>query len=380
MAKGNLLQALSHWSGEPACVNVNSLQNDQQTEEITTSSPLDKSVATSTDPSLIANSAKHDASSWTTPSGFSPPTYQPVATGAQMVASPFAQQFAVPHYQYPFNVSNIIPRAANRGAPCLVRPPPRGILHNNNPVDVNRIMRGEDVRTTVMLRNIPNKMNCHELKQTIDVFVRNCYDFSYLRIDFNNGMNVGYAFINFSHPSHIAQFAMAMQHRRWDVYNSDKHAEISYATKQGIHSLIDAFRNSSVMEEHPDARPKLWFTDMDRPDLAGQERPFPPSDNHLKLQRSRDNKRSNGLYAAHRGRTQFGPPFSNNYRGPLLSAISHGYDQFSQIAYPVSVDQGADPFIGNNTQTETGYRRDSFIDNVDSRNSLQVNRLDSSYN
>lgn len=380
MTKGSLLQALSHWSVESAVVNGELLQHNQQPEQVQTPSPLDKSAATSANPSSITSSAKHDTSSWTIQSVFSPTTFQPVASSTQMVASPFAQQFVVPRHQYPFNVSNIIPRASNRGTPCLVRPPPRGILHNNNPVDVNRIMRGEDVRTTVMLRNIPNKMNCHELKQTIDVFVRGCYDFSYLRIDFNNGMNVGYAFINFSHPSHIAQFAMAMQHRRWDVYNSDKHAEISYATKQGIHSLIDAFRNSSVMEEHPDARPKLWFTDMDRPELAGQERPFPPSDNHLKLQRSRDNKRSNGLYAAHRARGQFGPPFSNNYRGPLLTAISHGYDHLSQISYPVNIDHGANPYIAHNAHAETGYRRDSSVDNADQQNGLQADHLDSPFN
>ncbi|KPI35994.1 Meiosis protein mei2 [Cyphellophora attinorum] len=46
------------------------------------------------------------------------------------------------------------------------------------------------------------------------------YDFMYLRIDFANQCNVGYAFINFATPEDIIPFALARQGRRWTIFNS----------------------------------------------------------------------------------------------------------------------------------------------------------------
>ena len=56
---------------------------------------------------------------------------------------------------------------------------------------------GMDSRTTLMIRNIPNKYTQKILMQTIDgQGFYGKYDFFYLPIDFKNRCNVGYAFIN----------------------------------------------------------------------------------------------------------------------------------------------------------------------------------------
>lgn len=56
---------------------------------------------------------------------------------------------------------------------------------------------GMDSRTTLMIRNIPNKYTQKILMQTIDAQgFYGKYDFFYLPIDFKNRCNVGYAFIN----------------------------------------------------------------------------------------------------------------------------------------------------------------------------------------
>ena len=47
----------------------------------------------------------------------------------------------------------------------------------NNVVDLNRIALGLDTRTTLMLRNIPNKVDQQMLKEYIDVTNENTYDF-----------------------------------------------------------------------------------------------------------------------------------------------------------------------------------------------------------
>lgn len=47
----------------------------------------------------------------------------------------------------------------------------------NNVVDLDRIARGLDTRTTLMLRNIPNKVDQKMLKEYIDVTNESTYDF-----------------------------------------------------------------------------------------------------------------------------------------------------------------------------------------------------------
>lgn len=50
-------------------------------------------------------------------------------------------------------------------------------LPKNNVVDLDRIARGLDTRTTLMLRNIPNKVDQQMLKEYIDVTNEKTYDF-----------------------------------------------------------------------------------------------------------------------------------------------------------------------------------------------------------
>ncbi|KAG0129801.1 hypothetical protein HOY82DRAFT_394565 [Tuber indicum] len=61
-------------------------------------------------------------------------------------------------------------------------------LHNQlqvpgkNVIDLERIERGLDTRTTVMLRNIPNKVDQQTLKEYVDTTSKAQYNFLYLRI------------------------------------------------------------------------------------------------------------------------------------------------------------------------------------------------------
>ncbi|DAA79513.1 TPA_exp: putative Meiosis protein MEI2 [Trichophyton benhamiae CBS 112371] len=174
----------------------------------------------------------------------------------------------------------------------------RNSTHNNmnqNHVDIERIRLGLDVRTTIMLRNIPNKIDQAMLKDIVDETSHGKYDFMYLRIDFANNCNVGYAFINFEDPIDIIDFAKARAGRSWNCFNSDKVAEISYATIQGKDCLVQKFRNSSVMLEHPSFRPKIFHTGTGP--MAGTEDHFPGPDNPSKMRRSVENAEHVGLFA-----------------------------------------------------------------------------------
>ncbi|KAI0481657.1 RNA recognition motif 2-domain-containing protein [Xylaria cf. heliscus] len=174
--------------------------------------------------------------------------------------------------------------------------------NNHNHVDVNRIREGTDVRTTIMLRNIPNKVDQAMLKRIVDESSWGKYDFMYLRIDFANDCNVGYAFINFVDPLDIIDFVSARGNQRWNCFKSDKVAEISYATIQGKDCLVQKFRNSSVMLEAAHYRPKLYYTlNGPCPDLVGQEEAFPEPDNQSKMKRSCENAEHVGLFTPNAG-------------------------------------------------------------------------------
>jgi hypothetical protein len=178
---------------------------------------------------------------------------------------------------------------------------------HHNVVDVDRIRHGLDVRTTIMLRNIPNKIDQAMLKEIVDETSAGKYDFMYLRIDFANNCNVGYAFINFEDPYYIIDFVEARAGYRWNRFNSDKVAEVSYATIQGKDCLVQKFRNSSVMLEHPSFRPKVGYRSFvcgnslkpcaDPSKIfhtgngaqSGTEDVFPGPDNPSKMRRSVEN-------------------------------------------------------------------------------------------
>jgi hypothetical protein len=194
----------------------------------------------------------------------------------------------------------------------------------NQPQTVNlmKIEAGIDVRTTIMLRNIPNLVDFEDLKLFLDATSEGHYDFSYLRIDFSNNLNVGYAFVNFVRPEFITNFVERRVGQEWHMYGSLKKCEVSYATIQGIDCLLAKFRNSVVMEEIPRYRPKLWYH-VDSPDLPtigglpdleaiGTEIAFPPPNNEQKRRRSRDNAGTIGLFPPRRGRGPNGP--GSDYR------------------------------------------------------------------
>ncbi|KAJ9180465.1 hypothetical protein P3X46_008703 [Hevea brasiliensis] len=139
-------------------------------------------------------------------------------------------------------------------------------------LDIDRILRGEDHRTTLMIKNIPNKYTSKMLLAAIDEQHKGTYDFIYLPIDFKNKCNVGYAFINMISPSQIIPFYQVFNGKKWEKFNSEKVASLAYARIQGKAALIAHFQNSSLMNEDKRCRPILFNTDGPN---AGDQVPFP---------------------------------------------------------------------------------------------------------
>ncbi|CAI7583376.1 unnamed protein product [Penicillium pancosmium] len=156
-----------------------------------------------------------------------------------------------------------------------------------------------------------DKSKQQHLKQVLDLTSANCYDFMYLRMgvpDFDQNQSVGYAFVNFSVPLDIMAFMEARENMCWPGFEThvEKVAEMSYATVQGREALVEKFRNSPVMLNHPDNRPKLFHTAGPH---TGRLASFPPVNNFFILAKGVDRSRRSGLY---RGP----PPGPGGPRGP----------------------------------------------------------------
>lgn len=89
-------------------------------------------------------------------------------------------------------------------------------------INLEKILDKLDNRTTLMIKNIPNKYSQQMLLAEIDENHKDQYDFFYLPIDPQNYCNMGYAFINFVVPIFILKFYEKFNGHRWDKFNSEK--------------------------------------------------------------------------------------------------------------------------------------------------------------
>jgi hypothetical protein len=113
-------------------------------------------------------------------------------------------------------------------------------------VDFRAVLQGIDRRTTVMLRNVPNKYSKAALLKLIDRNHAGAYDFFYLPIDFRNKCNLGYAFINFRDPHSIVALA-GHTHTHTHTHFRDPYSIVALAGRRhvlcgtGIHLVATLF-------------------------------------------------------------------------------------------------------------------------------------------
>ena len=141
-------------------------------------------------------------------------------------------------------------------------------------LDLDAVENGRDTRTSLMVRNIPNK---YTQQMLLSEFEENGHgpgviDFFYLPIDFKNRCNRGYAFINFVDYRDILAFHQLYFGKHWRTFNSDKICDITYARIQGKAAMLKRFENSALMEKDDEYKPLVFMSDG--PD-KGKRLPFP---------------------------------------------------------------------------------------------------------
>ncbi|KDQ53616.1 hypothetical protein JAAARDRAFT_161743 [Jaapia argillacea MUCL 33604] len=138
-----------------------------------------------------------------------------------------------------------------------------------------------------MIKNIPNKMSDKDLIAYIGRVCPRRIDFLYLRMDFQNGCNVGYAFVNFITVQDLLLFAQTKLGIKWNMYSSEKVLQMSYANYQGKEALVEKFKNSCIMDEREEWRPKIFHSDGPQ---QGLPEPFPKPTHLRRKERSSHNR------------------------------------------------------------------------------------------
>ncbi|GMJ02458.1 hypothetical protein HRI_003915000 [Hibiscus trionum] len=147
-----------------------------------------------------------------------------------------------------------------------------------------------DGKTSLMIKNIPNHFLRHHLQLLLDEHCRNenlkakpgsnfcksAYDFLYLPMDFMFGLNLGYAFVNFT--THVAawRFCRAFDSLEWSCRNGRKKiCRIGIAKHQGKDALKENFQYSYFACHSNEYLPVVYSPARDgfnraRPSLVGR--------------------------------------------------------------------------------------------------------------
>ncbi|KAK7053368.1 hypothetical protein VNI00_003994 [Paramarasmius palmivorus] len=194
----------------------------------------------------------------------------------------------VPPHSPPTSLSSpTTDRSSSPSQSSKVNSPVREVQKGNQ-LDLVKIEEGLDTRTTVMIKNIPNKMSIKDLETFINKVCPRRIDFLYLRMDFKNGCNFGYAFVNFITVQDLLFFAKMRLNLKWNMFSSEKVLQMSYANYQGKEALIEKFKNSSIMDEREEWRPKIYYSELG-PE-QGLPEPFPAPTHYKRKERSSHNR------------------------------------------------------------------------------------------
>ncbi|OMO74388.1 RNA recognition motif 2 [Corchorus capsularis] len=117
---------------------------------------------------------------------------------------------------------------------------------NTESMNVQAAGSVDNDKTTLMIRNIPNRVTrvmlknildqqcieMNQIKEESNEELLSAFDFLYLPIDFGTKANKGYAFVNFTNPEAVKKFFDAWNGKRWDCFKSNKIREICFAKLQ----------------------------------------------------------------------------------------------------------------------------------------------------
>lgn len=161
--------------------------------------------------------------------------------------------------------SSISPGNTSTGKRSVVQPKQDDNSAEHLALSIQAVKQGMDTRTSLMVRNIPNK---YTQTMLLSEFGESGHgpgkiDFFYLPIDFRNKCNRGYAFVNFFDYRDILSFYDTYNGKSWKIFKSEKICCITYARIQGQEGMMKRFQNSALMEKDQAYRPLVFSPNGD---------------------------------------------------------------------------------------------------------------------
>ena len=111
-----------------------------------------------------------------------------------------------------------------------------------NIINLDNIIKNIDKRTTLIIRNIPNKYTIPLLLIELNEDFRGKFDTIYLPQDKIRDSNLGFGFINFINPFHLILFYEKFMGKKWNFFNSQKRCFLAYSNYQGKNELINYYK------------------------------------------------------------------------------------------------------------------------------------------
>ena len=108
-----------------------------------------------------------------------------------------------------------------------------------NIINLDNIIKNIDKRTTLIIRNIPNKYTIPLLLIELNENFKNKFDTIYLPQDKIRDTNLGFGFINFINPFHLILFYEKFMGKKWNFFNSQKKCFLAYSNYQGKNDLVN---------------------------------------------------------------------------------------------------------------------------------------------
>lgn len=127
-------------------------------------------------------------------------------------------------------------------------------------IDFDKIKRGEDFRTTCMVRNLVGPRAPDEFHRFLErCSLNNRYTFFYMPCKERRKQHTGFAFINFATPADVYKLCVKVKSGEWRgvvTTSNGRGPEVSYARFQGHEELAEHFSSSAVLfERDPSKRP-----------------------------------------------------------------------------------------------------------------------------
>ena len=107
-----------------------------------------------------------------------------------------------------------------------------------NLINIEKIIKGKDKRTTLIIRNIPNQYTISHLLKELNKNLIHKFNILFLPKDKLICSNLGYGFINFINHMHLIQFYDTYHDKKWNLFNSNKKCQLAYSKYQDKKGLI----------------------------------------------------------------------------------------------------------------------------------------------